>query len=106
MHYLLLVFLLLPAGGLPSAVSSAVCTNNDCWCGSDATRAAYECKEGDAKYKCTNPGSTSYCAALTAKGFPLYSCLEARTFFKNIDRSYHHVNWFLDTYVCEGTRLR
>ena len=81
MHTCSSFFLLLPAGGLPAAVSSAVCANNDCWCGSDATRAAYECKEGDAKYKCTNPGSTSYCAALTAKGFPLYSCLEARTFF-------------------------
>ena len=75
MHRLLFLLLLLPAGGLASAVSSAVCANNDCWCGSDATRAAYECKQGDAKYKCTNPGSTSYCAALTAKGFPLYSCL-------------------------------
>ena len=68
MHFLLFLLLLLPAGGLASAVSSAVCANNDCWCGSDATRAAYECKQGDAKYKCTNPGSTSYCAALTAKG--------------------------------------
>eukprot|EP00935_MAST-01C_sp_MAST-1C-sp1_P002283 g2283.t1 len=38
-------------------------------------RAQFFCAKHDPKYKCTNPGSVSYCASLTDPKFPLYKCI-------------------------------
>ena len=51
------------------------CDHDDCWCGSDMARAQFFCAKHDPKYKCTNPGSVSYCASLTDPKFPLYKCI-------------------------------